>query len=84
MGSVCPFSVTYRFLETLALASSGEGCLGVVTAVTQTARCPVASGCHEEASGSSLSLSPICWSPDFSREFSRHSGTRLLCTNNSP
>lgn len=67
-GWVCPFPVTCRFPEKLDLASSGEGYLGVITAVTQTARCPVASGCHQKAGGSSLSLGPICWSPDFSRE----------------
>lgn len=48
---MCPFPVTCRFPEKLHLASSGEGYLGVATVVTQTVRCPVASGCQEEASG---------------------------------
>ena len=65
---MCPFPVTCRFPEKLHLASSGEGYLGVATVVTQTVRCPVASGCQEEASGSSLSLEPIGWSLDFPRE----------------
>lgn len=61
-----PFPVTCRFLEKLGLASFGERYLGVAASVTKTARCPVASGCHREASWVFLSLGPVGWSLDFS------------------
>lgn len=79
---VRPFPVTCGLLEKLGLASSGEGCHGVATAVAQTGRCPVASGCPGEASWV-LFISGAWVESGLSLRAARHSGAGLMGTHNS-